>query len=122
MLLAVLFSDQRQMLSSGATDAFAALKYWGVPFATRGSREGSEIWERFPRNSVWIVCDSVDAALLAQRDGCPVVFVGSNPGFKVLSRDIAIATLYDLADSLRPLYTEAALRLRDVIASEFESS
>ncbi len=121
-MLAVLFSNKGFEHSAGADQAFAALTYWGVPFGVSGTREGTEVCEKFPPHTIWIVCDASEAAISAQRNGHPVIFVGSSPPFEISKTAIAIASLYDFPNAVRPFYTRAALTLRDVIASEFEST
>lgn len=121
MLLAVLFWDENLMLSPGADEALAALRYWGVPFAARGTRDGDLIRKNVPSGSLWTVCDTLEGAVSAQGCGSPVVFVGSNHQFNPLPDDHVIASLHGFEDAVRPIYARTALRLRDVIASEFET-
>ncbi len=110
------------MNSPGAGDVLGALGYWGVPFASDETPEGAKIRATIPPHATWVVCESLETALAAQREGSPVVFVGSNAPFKPLDGDIVLGSLHEFPGAAAPHYTRTALQLRNVIASEFESA
>jgi|GEM_PF-6919985 len=120
-MLAVLFADERLLHCAQAAEARKILTHWGVPFAARGTGECAKICEQIPAGYIWSVCDTVDAALLARKDGNPVVFIGRSEHFEAHEHDLVLSSLDDLIAALSPHYTRTVLRLRDVIASEFES-
>ncbi|MFN2527311.1 MAG: hypothetical protein ABR584_01170 [Candidatus Baltobacteraceae bacterium] len=120
-MLAVLFADETLLHCAQADESRKVLTHWGVPFAARGTRECAEICEQIPAGYIWSVCDTVDAALHARKDGNLVVFIGRSEDFKAREHDLVLSSFDDLIAALSPHYTRTALRLRDVIASEFES-
>lgn len=120
-MLAVIFADEKLLSSLEAVEARNALRYWGVPFAARGTSACTEILDRVPAEAIWVVCDNVKAALPAREAGSPVVFIGPDPRFEPAPGDIVIQALRDLIEALSPHYTRTVLALRDVIASEFDS-
>ncbi len=121
-MLAVLFENAALLDSARTAGAMDAFAFWGLPHAVEGTRDAASIQSAHPAETIWAVCETNRAIEDSYRKGLRVVAIGSGFRAVVHQGDIAVESVENLIDALGAHYTRTALKLRDLIASEFENT